>query len=68
MDTAETEDSVIMRGDNLPIVGLSKYNTDGKEAEYIQLNHVVGKLTANKKVSEDHIKKAEFDFMLDLKY
>ena len=64
------EDSVIMRGDNLPIVDLSKYNTEGKEAKeakYIQINHIVGKLTANKKATEDHIKKAEFEFMLDLK-
>ena len=68
VETAETEeDSVIMRGDNLPIVDLSKYNTDGKEAKHIQINHIVGKLTANKKVTEDHIKKAEFDFMMDLK-
>ena len=68
VETAETEeDSVLMRGDNLLIVDLSKYNTDGKEAKYIQINHIVGKLTANKKVTEDHIKKAEFDFMMDLK-
>ena len=68
METTETEDdSVIMRGDNLTIVDLSKYNTDGKEAKYIQINHIVGKLTTNKKVTEDHIKKAEFDFMMDLK-
>ena len=65
LETNETEeDSVIMRGDNLPIVVLSKYNTEGKEAKYIQINHIVGKLTANKKATEDHIKKAEFDFML----
>ena len=43
------EDSVIMRGDNLPIVDLSKFNTDGKEAHYIQINHIVGKLSGNKK-------------------
>ena len=50
VETAETEeDSVIMRGDNLPIVDLSKYNTDGKGTKNIQINHVVGKLTANKK-------------------
>ena len=36
IENAETEDSVIMRGDNLPIVDLSKYNTEGKEAHYIQ--------------------------------
>ena len=49
--------SVIMRGDNLPIADLTKYNTDGKEAKYIQINHhIVGKLTTNKKTTEDHIK------------
>ena len=65
---AETEEySVIMRGDNLPIVDLSKYNTDGKKAKYIQMNHIVGKLTTNEKATEDHIKKAEFEFMMDLK-
>ena len=61
------EDSVVMRGDNLPIVDLSKNNTEGKEAKYIQINHIVGKLTTNKKSTEDHIKRAEFEFMLDLK-
>ena len=61
------EDSVIMRGDNLPIVDLFKYNTEGKETKYIQINHIVGKLTANKKATEDHIKKADFEFVLDLK-
>ena len=68
VETAETkEDSVIMRVDNLPIVDLSKYNTDGKEAKYIQINHIVGKLTANKNTTEEQINKAEFDFMMDLK-
>ena len=61
------EDSIILRGDNLPIVDLSKYNTDGKEAKYIQINHIVGKLTSNKKITEENIKKAEFEFMMDLK-
>ena len=46
---------------------LSNYNTDGKEAKYIQINHIVGKLTTNKKATEDHIKKVEFEFMMDLK-
>ena len=68
LENNETEeDSVIMRGDNLPNVDLSKYNTEGKKAKYTQINHIVGKLTANKKATEDHIKKAEFEFMLDLK-
>ena len=61
------EDSVIMRGDNLPIVDLSKYHTDGKEANYIQISHIEGRKTENKKLTEENIKKAEFNFMLDLK-
>ena len=61
------EDSVILRGDNLPIADLSKFNTDGKEAHYIQINHIVGKLSGNKKITEDTIKKAKFEIMLDLK-
>ena len=67
-NTVDTEeDSVIMRGDNLPIVDFSKYHTEGKEAHYIQINHIVGRLTENKKMTEENIKKAEFNFMLDLK-
>ena len=61
------EDSIITQGDNLPIVDLSEYKTEGKKAKYIQINHIVGKETANKKATEDHIKKAEFEFMLDLR-
>ena len=56
-----------MRGDNLPIVDLSKYHTEGKEAHYIQIIHIVGNLIENKKITEENIKKAEFNFMLDLK-
>ena len=64
----ETEEhSLILRRDNLPIVDLSKFNTEGKEAHYIQTNHIVGKLSGNKKITEDTIKKAEFEFMMDLK-
>ena len=51
----------------MPIVDLSKFNTDGKEAHYIQIIHIVGKLSGNKKITEDTIKKAEFEFMMDLK-
>ena len=68
IENAETEEnSVIMRSDNLPIVYLSKINTDGKEAKCIQINHIVGKLTSNKKITEEHIKKAEFEFIMNLK-
>ena len=67
-EVADTEkDNVIMWGVNLPIVDLCKYNTDGEEAHYIQINHILGQLTSNKKITEDHIKKNEFEFMMDLK-
>ena len=67
-NTVDTEeDSVIMRGDNISIVDLSKYHTDEKEAHFIQINHIVGKVTENKKLTEDNIKKYEFNFILDLK-
>ena len=56
-----------MRGDNLPIVDLSKYHTEGKEAHYIQIIHIVGRLTENKKMTEENMKKADFNFVLDLK-
>ena len=56
-----------MRGDNLPIVDLSKFNTDGKKTHYIQINHIVGKLSGNNQITEKTKKKAEFEFMLDLK-
>ena len=55
-NTVDTEeDSVIMRGDNLPIVDLSEYHTRGEEAHYIQINHIVGRLTENKKMTEETI-------------
>ena len=56
-----------MPGDNLPIVDLTKNNIDGKEAKYIQINHIVGKLTSSRKITEVHTKKPEFEFMFDLK-
>ena len=61
------DDSVLLRGDKLPVVDLSKFNTDGKEAHYIKKTHIVRKLSANKKVTEDTTKKAEIEIMLDLK-
>ena len=30
-----------------------KYNTDRKEAKYIQINHIVGNLMTNKKITEE---------------
>ena len=60
-------ESQVIRGDNFPIVDLKSYNTDGKEIQLIQINQVIEKITGEKKSTEDTIKRAEFNFMLDLK-
>ena len=60
-------ESQVIRGDNFPIVDLKAYNTEGKEAQFIQINQVIEKVTGNQKNTEETIKKAEFNFMLDLK-
>ena len=68
MNDSESEGgSQIIRGDNLPIVDLKNYNTEGKEAHYKQINQIIGVVTERKKATEETIKKAEMDFMLDLK-
>ena len=41
--------SQIIRGDNFPIVDLKAYNTEGREAQFIQINQVIDKLTGDKK-------------------
>ena len=53
------EDSVIMRGDNLPKMDLSKFNTDGKEAHYIQINHIVGKVIRKQENNRGHNKEGQ---------
>ena len=60
-------ESQVIRGDNFPIVDLKAYNTEGKEAQFIQINQVIEKVTGNQKDTKETIKKAEFNFMLDLK-
>ena len=68
MNDSESEgESQIIRGDNLPIVDLKNYNTEGKEAHYVQINQIIGVVTEGKKATEETIKKTEMDFMLDLK-
>ena len=59
--------SQVVRGDNFPIVDVKSYNTDGKEIQFIQINQVIEIVTGEKKNTEATIKKAEFNFMLDLK-
>ena len=41
-------ESQIERGDNFPIVDFKAYNTEGREAQFIQINQVIEKLTENK--------------------
>ena len=60
-------ESQVIRGDNFPIVDLKSYNTDGKEIQFIHINQFIEKITGEKKGTEDTIKRAEFNFMLDLK-
>ena len=57
----------IIRGDDLPIVDLKNYNTEGKEAHYVQINQIIGVVTEGKKATEETNKKPVTDFMLDLK-
>ena len=60
-------ESQVVRGDNFPIVDLKAYNTEGKEAQFIHINQVIEKVTGNQKITEETIKKADFNFMIDLK-
>ena len=66
-DSESEGESQVIRGDNFSIVDLKAFNTEGKEAQFIQINQVIDKITGNKKLTEKTIEKAEFDFMLDLK-
>ena len=58
LEEAEPEsegESQVIRGDNFPIVDLKAFNTEGKEAQFIQINQVIGKITGNKKLTEETI-------------
>ena len=47
---------------------LKPYNTEGKESQFIQTNQVLEKMVGHIHATDDAtIKKAEFNFMLDLK-
>ena len=57
MNDSESEgESQIIRGDNLPIVDLKNYNTEGKEAHYVQIDQIIGVVTEGKKATEDNTK------------
>ena len=58
LEEAEPEsegESQVIRGDNFPIVDLKAFNTEGKEAQFIQINQVIGKIARNKKLTEETI-------------
>ena len=55
-DSESEGESQVFRGDNLPIVDLRNYNTDGKEAHYVQINQIIGAITEGKKLAEETIK------------
>ena len=48
-DSESEGESQIIRGDNLRIVDLKNYNTEGKEAHYVQINQIIGTVTEGKK-------------------
>ena len=60
-------ESQVIGNDNFPIVDLKTFNTEGKEVQFIQTNQIIEKVTGDKKITEDTIKKAAFNFMLNLK-
>ena len=48
-------ESQVIRGDNFPIVDLKAYNTEGKEAQFIQINQIIEKTTGNQKNTKETI-------------
>ena len=60
-------ESQVIQCDNFPIVDLKAFNTDGKDAQFIQMNQVIAKMTEDRKTTEYSIKKAICSFMLDIK-
>ena len=46
---------------------LKTYNTKGREALFIQITQVLHEIVGGKKATEELIRKAEFNFMIDTK-
>ena len=51
----------------MPIGGWRILNSNGKKAHYIQINHLLRQLSSNKKILEEAIKGADFEFLPDMK-
>ena len=54
-DSESEGESQVIRGDNLPIEDLKNYNTEGKEAHYVQINQIIGAITEGKKLAAETI-------------
>ena len=65
-DSESDGESQNIRGENLPIVDLKNYSTEGKEAHYVQTNQINEAVTEGTKIAEETIKRAGLDFMFDL--
>ena len=59
-DSESEGESQVTEGYNLPIVDLKNYNTEGKEAHYVQINQIIGAITEGKKLAEEIIKKQKW--------
>ena len=52
---------------NVPIVDLKDYDIAEKTIQYIQINHMIDKAKTGSAEDEKNLKKAKFNFMIDLK-
>ena len=59
--------SQIIRADNFLIVDLKAYNTEKKEAHFIEINQTIDKMTGDKTTTEETIKKGKLNFIFYLK-
>ena len=65
---SSTEECEVLRPSAIiSIVGLKDYNIAKQTIHYIQVNHVIEKPKTKNTEAEENLKKAEFDFMIDMK-
>ena len=66
-DVSSNEESEVARPTaSFPIVDLKDYDITEKVIHYIQLNHIIHKPKIVNPEAEENLKKAEFNFMVDL--
>ena len=65
---SNTEESEVAESlSNFPIVDFKKFHIAEKTVHYIQINHVINKPKTKSAEAEENLKKAEFNFMIDLR-